>query len=441
MLRKYSEEDILILSPIISGVCNKEWLESVTILDKTSASNTYQALARVKYDSLGQTIGLLGNTKVFIKVSEYQDALSLPAEVVIYRYLSLIRESGAINFVPKYYMDFSCTFLDSKKEIIDSLSESFKTMAVKSKQALPSSYANHLLVTEQFSKEDGFLSLRDLVGSKNPALTSEEIGNIIFQIEYITSELRRLGLRHNDLHGGNIFVKVSPTPQPLFFYEMVDGEIVEANLTTRFKLHIIDFDLSTPINDSIPINTTTFSFKSRGLIADKSNGCLENGTCDYDLEAFDINFAIGDLYSAILDAENLDPGIMRELEKYLRFKYPKGYSNFISNQVTLYAQRVPNKLCLPDKDYTCDRPDWSVSDPKDPEYIVSHQNIMNSRESVFPHISFSLIERDQIYKKFYSIGQDRACVSVEIENPFTVEPSEIIEKIYYDHISKVKTLY
>lgn len=98
------------------------------------------------------------------------------------------------------------------------------------------------------------------------------ISSILFQMLYTLSCFNRLGLNHNDLHFGNIFVEKLDEPISLYFN--LDGRIIE--LTTKFIVKIYDWNRGSSLDIRIGRNNSL-----------DNDLCTEYETCNFFNEKYD----------------------------------------------------------------------------------------------------------------------------------------------------------
>lgn len=116
--------------------------------------------------------------------------------------------------------------------------------------------------------------------------SEKEILAVIFQVLYTLVCFANIGLSHNDLHPGNIFIEDFGKEITLYF-QRSDNKYIK--LVTRYIPKIYDFDRGSIVHPAVPINL--------GLDKDY---CKEYGTCNYANEKFDMYQFISTLHMFLL---------------------------------------------------------------------------------------------------------------------------------------------
>lgn len=113
----------------------------------------------------------------------------------------------------------------------------------------------------------------------------EDILSVIFICIYTLNCFANIGLRHNDLHFGNIFVEDMRTYVDLYF-KVEDGKIIKVK--TRYIPKIYDFDRGAILSPLVP----------RNILLD-SAFCTDYGTCNANNPKYDLYTFITLLYQNI----------------------------------------------------------------------------------------------------------------------------------------------
>jgi hypothetical protein len=107
---------------------------------------------------------------------------------------------------------------------------------------------------------------------KNPR--HEDILSLVFIAVYTLNCFANIGLRHNDLHFGNIFVEDLRTYTD-FYFKVEDGKIIKVK--TRYIPKIYDFDRGSILSPLVP----------RNIMLDYAY-CKKVGTCNADSPKYDL---------------------------------------------------------------------------------------------------------------------------------------------------------
>lgn len=71
---------------------------------------------------------------------------------------------------------------------------------------------------------------------------SKDLKPLLFQVGYTLKQMHAIGIRHNDLHFGNVWIDILPFEE-VFQYDLGNGQY--AQIKTKYVPKIYDFDLST----------------------------------------------------------------------------------------------------------------------------------------------------------------------------------------------------
>lgn len=210
--------------------------------EKGSVSLSIIVLGKAKQNKVEEKLGINRNIVIKISfplVSPFMN--NLVVEESIYRLIvdRLIKENNTPCLV-KYLGTIRCiegiTFPSEYKAIImEFLKKNQKRIKAESPVILFTEMAQGPTLHKWLSKEEQYV---------------EDIVAVMFQLFYTLKCFQRIGLYHNDMHSGNIFVEILPYPVTMFF----DTEIGMIELTTKFIPKIYDYDLSAIFYDGIERN-------------------------------------------------------------------------------------------------------------------------------------------------------------------------------------------
>jgi hypothetical protein len=174
---------------------------------------------------------------------------SLEVETCIYKNIiqSLLYNKNTPNLT-SYLGSYKCDELilnDSDSKILNN-----EINYLKSKNPKLNIDKKQLLILEK----SGGLTLNDFLINNNTK--ESDILSIMIQIIYTLTIFEDKHLKHNDLHGGNIFIETLPDEISLFYANDVYGKANSyLKLKTKYIAKIYDFDSSSVYyNPSIPRN-------------------------------------------------------------------------------------------------------------------------------------------------------------------------------------------
>jgi uncharacterized protein YejL (UPF0352 family) len=235
-LQKYISEQTCDIKKIMTDI------KVLSKDEKGSVSLSIIVLGKAIQNKVEEKLGIQRNIVIKISfplVSPFMN--NLVVEESIYRLVidRLIKENNTPCLV-KYLGTLRCmegiTFpAESKDIVMDFLKKNSKKINVESPVILFTEMANGSTLHKWLSKEEQYI---------------EDIIAVLFQLFYTLKCFQRIGLYHNDMHSGNIFVEILPYPVTMFF----DTEIGVIELTTKFIPKIYDYDLSAIFYDGIERN-------------------------------------------------------------------------------------------------------------------------------------------------------------------------------------------
>jgi hypothetical protein len=133
------------------------------------------------------------------------------------------------------------------------------------------------LITERGT--DSLLSLFVNIRLKKIELSHKDFYAILFQVYYTLEVFSRLGIRHNDLHFGNILYRRLSVPEDLYYEVDGDdgGDKIIVHLRTRYIVKIFDMDRGSVYHKGV----------ERNLALD-SRYCQNFGECSGLYSKFDV---------------------------------------------------------------------------------------------------------------------------------------------------------
>jgi hypothetical protein len=149
--------------------------------------------------------------------------------------------------------------------------------------------------------------------------------SVMFIIIYTLLCFANLGLRHNDLHFGNIFIEETKEPVFLFFHLQRD---LIVRVKTRYIPKIYDFDTSAILYPSVP----------RNLMLD-AYYCVDFGNCNIANSKYDLFKFLKKLYDSIEKESIL---VNRFFSKILDLDWFQGKKDFLRYQEYLSEEQLPS---------------------------------------------------------------------------------------------------
>lgn len=277
---------------IKDSVCDLTALfKNIRVLSSTSSSSTVQVLAGLTdkaktYQVIKEYVERTGEDRVFVKVGfEEPGDNSADMERMIYKYLERLLFDCRTPNIMRYVAGFKCDnfrdFLTSRKgksrdktyhtkmlTRVEELEEREKDLGIDVNRAV--------IILVELGKGRSF---RDML--EDEEVTEEIFTSVMFQTFYTLRELHLNKVRHNDIHLGNIWVNIHPTPQSLVYF-VNDG--MYAVLETRWVVKLYDFDRS-----GFTIGPITNEVLSK-------NFCPQFGMCENENERFDLLIVVSNLY-------------------------------------------------------------------------------------------------------------------------------------------------
>jgi serine/threonine protein kinase len=177
-----------------------------------------------------------------------------------------------------------------------------KALALKEKNLeeydseLNINYASFNVLEYQEGKSLSALLVNDDIGE-------EDFYKIMFQVFYTLRELSLAGVRHNDIHFGNIYINVLDVgKQIIYFYDKDSYSVIN----TKYIAKIYDFDNSAFTVIGAPRNSYIDKFQ-----------CAEYGMCSNKDDRYDLFIIVKQLeiWKAKLKNEKLEPVIKKFISK------------------------------------------------------------------------------------------------------------------------------
>ena len=205
-------------------------IKKIESLTKNSASDT--VIIKLTTDKKVELLAKIGYQQKNVKLDD------LFAENFIYKFLNKFN----LPFVVEYVKQFTCpnieTFLKQFSPIIAmTLYGMYKGSEVHR--------GFNILLTKMCS--DKCKTLHDLLSS---GINTKDANAILLQCMYTLVYFEEIGLQHNDLHMGNIFVEENPSNISLKFNNQVTF-----NFSSKYLVKVYDFDFSSIVPTKFNYNT------------------------------------------------------------------------------------------------------------------------------------------------------------------------------------------
>jgi len=205
-------------------------IKKIESLTKNSASDTI--IIKLTTDKGVELLAKIGYQRKNVKLDE------LFAENFIYKFLNKFN----LPFVVEYVKQFTCPNIDAF------LRQFSPTIAMNLSEMYSGSEIHrgfNILLTKMCS--DKCKTLHNLLIS---GINAEDANAILLQCIYTLVYFEEIGLQHNDLHTGNIFVEENPSNISLKF-----DDKITFNFSSKYLVKIYDFDFSS-------IVPTKFNYKT-----------------------------------------------------------------------------------------------------------------------------------------------------------------------------------
>lgn len=281
-------------SELSEAYCNlEEVFDRVRVLPTKSASSTTQAIVKIRPTELSSVLRRYVHRRrhdkkkgayAFIKFMPFTSDSSNRPDIEIYIYKYLMQELVVPKITPHimtYVASAYCskivnnlTWLDTDELAMEEHVERWFAHTEPDLDPVDL-IMNHL--------SDGKLLILELGKGKSlgewvkePDFETQEWDSIAFQVGYTLYEMWRVGIRHNDLHWGNVWM-TRAAPGSHMYYKLANGQCVK--LPVRYWVKIYDFDLSTFTQPNRPA-------KMRNQLLDDEM-CPDLGLCDAPDPLFD----------------------------------------------------------------------------------------------------------------------------------------------------------
>lgn len=315
-----------------NGNCDLSEIFSVFNIktDKTSASSTVIAIGELELpltEELEEFIGTTDNSVILKTSFEGQSPLDNSLEVERKIYENIVKKLLNNHNTP-HLMNYLASYSCNQQHII--FGNKFIGEYDKYLDALPDR-DQYVLTKEYFlilEKSNGIELNKWLLRSENGSISEKDLLAIMCQILQVLTVFMREGLRHNDLHFGNIFIEELPKEKTFYyFFEEKGKSRRHIQLKTRWDVKIYDFDRGSIYYPGIPRNLELDVYF-----------CEQYGQCCFPNTKFDLFIFIYNLHNSLqLFGDKIKENIkLKWLTKIINWNW---YSKIIIN-----ADKYPHLL-------------------------------------------------------------------------------------------------
>jgi hypothetical protein len=229
--------ELLRKGTLVLDACRVKGIEQLAFLNKASKDSASASI-------IG--FGSLENIPVAMKISfaSSEDDNSLEVERNVYERLSPVFRECTPHVLPFVALKSCPNF----RQVLEKEVEEKKSDNNWGAQRLLEAVEDLVSDDENFdtSGEAHFLftirtsgdTLEDVVRRLEKHEVDSFVHDVLFQVAYTLTAFGRLGLMHNDLHDGNIFIETLQVPRTTYY--RVGQEVFKR--TSRFVAYIFDFD-------------------------------------------------------------------------------------------------------------------------------------------------------------------------------------------------------
>ncbi len=234
--------------------------DDVKVLDSDTASITTQAIVKIKPIEANKVLRSyatrLRNKKqppnVFLKFMPFNSvSMNRPTiEIAIYKYLyKVLVQTKTTPHIMKYIASAHCknlkNHLDWLPDVDDTVARWYEddmdADGMDTEEIIDTVMTDSKLLVVEMGRGMSLLNLLE-----KTQLFLEDVQAILFQIGYTLRQMHLAGVRHNDLHIGNVWVNMSSSPT-IRYYQLYDGRY--AKVESIYTIKIYDFDTSAFTND------------------------------------------------------------------------------------------------------------------------------------------------------------------------------------------------
>jgi hypothetical protein len=282
-------------------------LENIDIKKKESSSDTIIAFGNLKYKFNNKEIldylNLSTGNNVVLKLSfdsiDKNDDNSLDVEIQIYKEIinKMVIDRETPNLM-LYIGHFECR----------NLKENYQNKLIKNGKLEDYERKILLAIDDINDKEEYDINKANLLllerGNGKPLhelmskLSTEDLRSILFQLFYTLQLFNLYGLKHNDIHFGNVFIEFIDEPRNNIYFISDNTYFVVP--IKKYLVKIYDFDLGSTIEIK---NTKIENYM-----------CKSYGICNLNNPKFDLFIILSHLY----DARNtVSPSLKKFIESFI----------------------------------------------------------------------------------------------------------------------------
>lgn len=388
-------------------------IEDIKIIPKNSSSNSIIVFGKIKTDLKLET----NDRNIVIKISFNPISKlnnSLIVEQQIYKNIitNLVNNKHTPNLI-SYLGDIFCT--SNSFKIPESEVDNLKDSLQETDSEFYDMTKYNLLILEKALNE------KTLVQWFDDHHTSEEVLSVILQILYTLVCFNNIGLIHNDLHPGNIFVEDTGRKIPIYL-KYDEGKYIK--LETRYIPKIYDFDRGSIIHPAVNLNTELDIFF-----------CNKFKTCNIQNEKFDMFQFVAILYQNLLNFRDDLLDVKKEIKtkwllKILQWNWYLPYLNnedrdsYVLNETTTDDKNFNNSFDILTK--------FIEADFKDKPWIF-----VNEEKNIPQELLFKLPQKTKLVQELYSPESKDTHMSLSGSVPIIDSPDP---NIFFKNTANMKLL-
>lgn len=328
LLKKIASSKEFVISNIICDL--GALFKDIKVIGKLGATDTVQVMAFSKNEQLGKLLPQLKNKKVFIKISFGCHHNGTEFETRMYRYLSTLIDHRTPNLI-RPIVSFRCNKFSKSHN--KPYMKKIWNRATKLKKDVKCDYGQELDIDNALFNvieyQEGMTLDKLFI---NNDIDEDDLFSILFQIFYTLRELSLAGVRHNDIHFGNVYINILDKKKRLiYFYDQDKYSVIE----TKYIVKIYDFDNSSFTITGAPRNTYI-----------ENSQCPDYGMCSNKDDRYDLFIIIKRL--SWLNYINMKSNkLLPVIENFIKLAVPD--SSFMKSSCCEFPDRRCVKIPGPTK--------------------------------------------------------------------------------------------
>jgi hypothetical protein len=369
-VKQWALKSALKVQPVLCDLSAITASPGYKVLKKNSASESVQFFTDFSFkDLVANYESLRGDSfdpiKLFCKISLDVTGNSMFAESLIYAYLSLLISNHRTPNIMRFVFSGRCTefLIDYEDHPIRNPDGGYYTKKDVLKLIFSDPvHISHLLGMQtrgltidaifqnlEASRKINSASAQFMFierGNGSPIADAEnfqrtsyyEFLEILFQIIYTVHEMNLHGIRHNDLHTGNVWINFRQPGEPEKFITYFIDDERYLTISNKYVVKIYDFDQSVFVE-----RENAFGDEAREFYNDTvSWTCRSHGACDTVDPKFDLYTVIANLYDSTVHGANK---VLRRQgrTKTKNINYPRDIDNLITDFFNSFAKNPKYK--------------------------------------------------------------------------------------------------